>query len=212
MEAKFINLNDQEPESNQNTFDWMQLTDLKNGRYSFGFWNVIIKNSANSQQYLQHDGICKENLFNILHDAGYRLFVEPAAQAVHYYDHHPGKDAMMSRGWHLYHAKHFQGRLRTRLAEWLEHHAAPGPAFPPELQPIPGEPICLPVSGALQAGWVLEVSPALNFVPAIGRIGHGPHAEIPAECWQRFTGGRYFARLGSPNSAPELQRCWSWLN
>lgn len=152
------------------------------------------------------------DLMQRLHDAGYRLFVEPAAQAVHYYDHHPGKDAMMSRGWHLYHAKHFQGRLRTRLAEWLEHHAAPGPAFPPELQPIPGEPICLPVSGALQAGWVLEVSPALNFVPAIGRIGHGPHAEIPAECWQRFTGGRYFARLGSPNSAPELQRCWSWLN
>ena len=59
MEAKFINLNDQEPESNQNTFDWMQLNDLKNGRYSFGIWSVIIKNSANGQQYLQHDGICK---------------------------------------------------------------------------------------------------------------------------------------------------------
>ena len=72
MEAKFINLNDQEPESNQNTFDWMQLNDLKNGRYSFGIWSVIIKNSANGQQYLQHDGICKENLFNILHNAGYR--------------------------------------------------------------------------------------------------------------------------------------------
>ena len=71
MEAKFINLNDQEPESNPNTFDWMQLNDLKNGRYSFGFWNVIIKNSANGQQYLQHDGICKTNTFEILHQAGF---------------------------------------------------------------------------------------------------------------------------------------------
>ena len=71
MEANFINLNDQEPESNQQSFDWMQLNDLKNGRYSFGFWNVIIKNSANGQQYLQHDGICKTNTFEILHQAGF---------------------------------------------------------------------------------------------------------------------------------------------
>lgn len=152
------------------------------------------------------------DLMQRLHDAGYRLFVDPVARAVHQYDHHPGKDAMMSRGWPLYHAKHFQGRLRARLAEWIERHAAPGPALPPELQPIAGEPIRLPVPDALQAGWVLEVSPALNFVPAMGRIGHGPCAEIPAECWQRFTGGRYFARLGSPTDAHELQRCWSWLN
>lgn len=51
--------------------DWMIITDLKNGRYSFGFWNVIIKNSANGQQYLQHDGICKTNTFDILHQAGF---------------------------------------------------------------------------------------------------------------------------------------------
>lgn len=152
------------------------------------------------------------DLMQRLHDAGYRLFIEPAARAVHHYDHHPGKDAMMSRGWPLYRAKHLQGHLRARLAEWLERHAVPGPDLPAELQPIPGEPIRLPVPDALQAGWVLEVSPALNFVPAMGSIGHGPHAEIPAECWQRFTGGRYFARLGSPGATPDLQRCWSWLN
>lgn len=152
------------------------------------------------------------DLMQRLHYAGYRLFVEPAARAVHHYDHHPGKDAMMSRGWPLYHAKHFQGHWRARLAEWLEHRAAPGPALPPGLQPVPGEPIRLPVPDALQVGWILEVSPALNFVPAMGRIGHGPYAEIPPECWQRFTGGRYFARLGSPNDIPELQCCWSWLN
>ena len=79
MEAKklinlndLIYLNDQAPDSNpQQSFDWMQLNDLKNGRYSFGFWNVIIKNSANGQQYVQHDGICKTNTFEILQQSGF---------------------------------------------------------------------------------------------------------------------------------------------
>ena len=76
MEAKkLINLNDlnnQAPDSNPpQSFDWMQLNDLKNGRYSFGFWNVIIKNSANGQQYVQHDGICKTNTFEILQQSGF---------------------------------------------------------------------------------------------------------------------------------------------
>lgn len=72
QQKQLINLNDlkSESESKQKS-EWMTLTDLKNGRYSFGFWNVIIKNSANGQQYLQHDGICKTNTFEILQQAGY---------------------------------------------------------------------------------------------------------------------------------------------
>lgn len=56
------------PETN---FDWLQLNDLKNGRYSFGFWNVSVKNFANGQQILQHDGICKTNTFEILEQNGF---------------------------------------------------------------------------------------------------------------------------------------------
>ncbi len=72
LQKQLINLNDLTTESEpKQKFEWMTLTDLKNGRYSFGFWNVIIKNSANGQQYLQHDGICKTNTFEILQQAGY---------------------------------------------------------------------------------------------------------------------------------------------
>lgn len=152
------------------------------------------------------------DLMQRLHDAGYRLFVEPGAHAIHHYDHHPGKDALMSQGWPIYRAKHLEGRLRARLAEFIERHAAPGLPTPPELQPKAGKAIRIPVPTELQPAWLLEVSPTPDFVPAMGRIGHGPHAEIPAECWQRFTGGRYFIRLGSATRPSAPQTCWSWLN
>lgn len=73
LQKQLINLNDltSGSESKQKS-EWLTLTDLKNGRYSFGLWSVIIKNAQNGQQYLQHDGISKENLFTILHKAGYR--------------------------------------------------------------------------------------------------------------------------------------------
>lgn len=152
------------------------------------------------------------DLMQRLHHAGYRLFVDPRAHAIHHYDHHPGKDALMSQGWPIYRAKHLKGRLSTRIAEFIERHAAPGLPTPPELQPIAGEAIHIPVPTALQSAWLLEVSPAPDLVPAMGCIGQGLHAEIPAKCWQRFTGGRYFIRLGSATLHNAPQTCWSWLN
>lgn len=152
------------------------------------------------------------DLMQRLHDAGYRLFVEPGAHAIHHYDHHPGKDRLMSQGWPIYRAKHLEGRLRTRLAELIERHAGPGLPPPPELQLKAGEAILIPVPAELQSAWLLEVSPAPDLVPAMGRLGHGPQAEVPAECWQRFTDGRYFIRLGSATSPNAPQACWSWLN
>lgn len=51
--------------------DWIQLNDLKNGNYSFGFWNIKIKNYANGQQVLEFNGICKTNTFDILQSYGF---------------------------------------------------------------------------------------------------------------------------------------------
>jgi len=56
------------PETN---FDWLKLNDLKTGKYSFGFWNVSIKEYANGQQVLKYEGVCKTNTFEILEIYGF---------------------------------------------------------------------------------------------------------------------------------------------
>lgn len=150
------------------------------------------------------------DLMQRLRHAGYRLYVEPQAQAIHHYDHHPGKDALMAQGWPPYHARHIQGRWRARLSAFFERHAHP---FWPDATMIatqPGQAILIDVPAALRPGWLLEVSPAPDFVPAMGCLGTGPHAEIPAECWQRFTRGRYYIRLTAASPRPRDACCWSW--
>ena len=52
-------------------FDWLQLHDLKNGNYSFGFWNVSIQTYTNGQQVLKYGGVCKTNTFEILENNGF---------------------------------------------------------------------------------------------------------------------------------------------
>ena len=52
-------------------FDWLKLIDLKNGNYSFGFWNVSIQNHTGGQQSLKFGGVCKTNTFEILENFGF---------------------------------------------------------------------------------------------------------------------------------------------
>lgn len=150
------------------------------------------------------------DLMQRLQRAGYQLFVLPDAHAVHHYDHHPGKDALMARGWPAYHARHIAGHWQAPLSAWLEHRAHPFWPQAPELTVQPGQSIQLDVPPELQSGWLLEVSPAADFVPAMGRLGTGARAEIPAECWQRFTGARYHIRLAAASPRLRHPRSWSW--
>ena len=150
------------------------------------------------------------DLMQRLQRAGYRLYVVPQARALHHYDHHPGKDALMAQSWAPYHQRYIQGHWRARLSARLEHHAHPFWPDTTNLPVAPGCPIRIDVPASLQAGWLLEVSPAPDFVPAMGRLGSGPLAEIPAECWQRFTKGRYYVRLAAASPRLRHFQCWSW--
>lgn len=51
-------------------YDWMEVKDLKKGKYSFGFWEGKIT-SKNDIQSFDIVGICKTNLWDILHKAGF---------------------------------------------------------------------------------------------------------------------------------------------
>jgi hypothetical protein len=52
-------------------FDWLKLNDLKNGIYSFGFWNVSILTNTSGQKTLKFGGVCKTNTFEILENYGF---------------------------------------------------------------------------------------------------------------------------------------------
>lgn len=177
--------------------------------------HVLLRRSALERA----DGLFDEDFFMYWEDsdlmqrlqrAGYNLYVLPDAHAVHHYDHHPGKDALMARGWPAYHARHIAGHWQAWLSARLERRAHPFWPQAPELAVQAGQPIRLEVPPELQSGWLLEVSPAADFVPAMGRLGTGACAEIPAECWQRFTGARYHIRLAAADPRLRHARCWSW--
>lgn len=150
------------------------------------------------------------DLMQRLHGAGYHLYVVPQARALHHYDHHPGKDALMARGWAPYHERYIKGHWRARLSARFERHAHPFWPDTTNIPVTPGHPIRIDVPAALQAAWLLEVSPAPDFVPAMGCLGSGPLADIPAECWERFTQGRYYVRLAAASPRLRHFHCWSW--
>jgi hypothetical protein len=51
--------------------DWLQLQDLKQANYSYGFWNLQIKSYNNGQQVIELKGVCKTNIFSILENYGF---------------------------------------------------------------------------------------------------------------------------------------------
>lgn len=138
------------------------------------------------------------DLMRRLQDTGFRLLLEPRAEAVHLYEHSPGKDQLISQGWPVFVNKHFSSRAWLwvgQIGRWLSR-VGPAPDFP-VLKLVPGEDLEIQVPESLTAGWLLEYSPSAYFVPAIGGLGHGAVARLPYELAQRFSGQRYYLRLSS---------------
>jgi len=73
MSAKLIDLNSVDAENMPKVEPslWLEVQDLKNSNYTFGFWNVVIRNSQNGQQYLEFKGISKDRTFEILKQFGF---------------------------------------------------------------------------------------------------------------------------------------------
>lgn len=140
------------------------------------------------------------DLMRRLKRAGYQLSMEPAAGAIHYYSHSSTKDALMAQGWLVYAAKYFDG-MRWHLFERLLRHLPMRSSREnwPLVQSGKDGVLAIEVPAPLTEGWLLEFSPSPLFIPSMGRIGNGPHAEVPAELARRFSGRPYYLRLGSIN-------------
>ncbi len=154
------------------------------------------------------------DLMQRLRAAGYRLWLVPQAQAVHAYTHSPEKGRLIGAGWPAYFEKHFApGWLPWSTLERVLA-PAPGAAPWPTLHEAPRDngDLVLPVPSEWQGGWLLEISPSRDFVPAIGHLGRGPVARVPAALHGRLTGAVYHLRLTPDTRWPRHSLGWQFQN
>lgn len=137
------------------------------------------------------------DLMRRLQDKGFRLWLDPRAEAIHLYEHSPRKDELIGRGWPAFAAKHFASRpwrWLIRAADLLQKRGDAPRCFE-RIKPGAPSGIAIGVPEAWQERWLLEFSPSPDFIPAIGRLGSGPVAFLPAALAARFSGRDYHLRL-----------------
>jgi GT2 family glycosyltransferase len=149
------------------------------------------------------------DLMHRLMARGYRLAQDPRAEALHLYSHSPAKEVMIQAGWPVYLRKHFDS-LFWRLIAGLRHKIGGTPAVAGGFVPLAwtSGDICLDVPDTLD-GWLLEISPAPDFVPAIGRLGSERSVTIPAELLRSFAGCDVCFRLSS--ASPDMRGLRTWV-
>jgi GT2 family glycosyltransferase len=142
------------------------------------------------------------DLFVRLRKAGYTLITEPRARAVHYYNQCGREDPEWKRGLmaasqRLFlekHAKRSVWRVK-RVIRALGPHSSPGELYPSK-SPESISPFVIKIPRSVQDGWLFELSPNPDFIPAIGHFGKGPHVALPSGWEERLAPGRYFCRVG----------------
>jgi GT2 family glycosyltransferase len=176
---------------------------------------VLLKRSAIERS----GGLFDERFFMYYEDsdlmlrlkrANYRLYVEPSAECIHYYEHSAAKMGLMADAGAQYFDKHFSRSWLLRWARWLADKAATLPQQSFSDLGALQQPPTFPVPSELHGGWLLEISPSPFFIPSIGRFGDGEIVDIPVECWRLLHPGNYYCRLGRPSAIPGSTFSWRW--
>ncbi|SER26269.1 Glycosyltransferase, GT2 family [Nitrosomonas sp. Nm51] len=150
------------------------------------------------------------DLMHRLKKTGYRLYMEPNAGCVHYYEHAPAKDKRIAQGWPAYRQKHFAHTKSFRLVNWLGQHLPSAAAADIEPLSCHDDKLIVPVPAGLRNGWLLEIGTRPQLLPAIGLFGNGPTVEVSTLLFKRLREKTYYARLSAPNSRPDLVYYWQW--
>lgn len=152
------------------------------------------------------------DLMQRLRAVGYSLWLVPQAEAVHAYTHSPEKGRLIGSGWPAYFEKHFApGWLPWSALERLLGPAAALAPTPPRA-PLENGDLVLSVPPEWQGAWLLEISPNRDFVPAIGHLGRGPVARVPAHLHRRLAGAVYHLRLTPDTPWPRHSLGWQFQN
>jgi len=153
------------------------------------------------------------DLMQRLRHAGYKLQMIPAARAVHAYTHSPRKSHLLGEGWPSYFAKHLQSSPWVRWIQRLQPAKVSSVSahWPlADADPDTGD-LVLPVPAAWTGGWLLELSPNPDFIPAMGHWGQGQAVRVAAVLHQRFS-GEFYIRLSPQKAWPWRMQCWRFFN
>ncbi|MCW5618176.1 MAG: glycosyltransferase family 2 protein [Nitrosomonas sp.] len=150
------------------------------------------------------------DLMHRLKKHGYRLYLEPGARCLHYYEHSHAKDRLIAEGWSAYQQKHLSGDMRFQLIDTLNKRLPPTKA--PHIESIAAnqEKLVFSIPAELRNAWLLEIGASPQLIPAMGYFGDGPVAEVGASLFRRLREKTYFARLSAPVPHPDLMYYWQW--
>ncbi|MDH3690786.1 MAG: glycosyltransferase family 2 protein [Gammaproteobacteria bacterium] len=155
------------------------------------------------------------DLFRRMRSNKFELYIQPRAGVVHHYNQCLPVDGgekhwYMQESYQKYVEKYDPaGRIR-RFAAFLERRLPKGVPSEIETLGIVTEPIVLAVPRALEAGWVFELSPNRNLVPAATQFGRGPTVKFTQDAWRLLLPGYYYGRLGGLNKFL-THKIWQWI-
>lgn len=136
--------------------------------------------------------------------------MDPRAGCLHYYEHYPSKNHLISKGWSIYQQKYFQRNINFHFINWLKKKLPPVRTPHIESIAVTNEKLVFHIPPELRNAWLLELGTTPQLIPAIGHFGSGPKAEVETALFKRLQQKIYFARLSAPNSKPDLVYYWQW--
>ena len=150
------------------------------------------------------------DLMHRLKKNGFRLYMEPRASCLHFYEHSQTKQKLIAQGWSVYQQKYLQKNSSFQFANWLKKRLSP--VKTPDFKQIgvDNEKLIFPVPHELRNAWLLELGTTSQLIPAIGHFGSGPKAEVETALFRRLQEKTYFARLSTPDLKPNLIYYWQW--
>jgi hypothetical protein len=154
------------------------------------------------------------DLFMRMRRNDFELYIEPRASVVHNYNQCAPCDSgekrrYMEESYQEYMRKYdLNGRIRkcaAFLGKWLPRTVS---ANFENLGRV-SEPVTFIVPKGFENGWIFELSPNRNLMPAATQFGKGPAVRFAPDAWRLLLPGCYYARLGGVNSF-FTYKTWQW--
>jgi GT2 family glycosyltransferase len=146
------------------------------------------------------------DLFLRLRKNGNKLYIVPAAKAVHNYRHKVQKLEIMAETLGLYYEKHHHKNVLRKLTGLIPDQTSRRPQADVCAWNIPPS---FPVPEKLKRGYLFEWSPSPLFIPSIGCFGSGESFDLSQQVWDFLDPGIYYSRITEPDKI--LPKVYSML-
>jgi len=192
---------------------WKAPTPVRQPALSGG--HVMLRRSAVDQC----GGLFDDNFFMYYEDsdlmlrlrrAGYRLFIEPAAEVVHSYIHEQAKNDLMTHASKYYFRKNYGQSVLLKIALKMSEMRTNAPiAFERHTGKFTSA-LKIMIPHKYQDFWLFEWSSSPDLLPSAGCFGAGPEFHFPAELWDLLEPGTYYTRISSQRPVVFSAAYLSW--